>query len=132
MQAEKLRKKAQGQLAGFEKDRLSFWTHWRELANYILPRRYKWLITPNETSRGSPINQYIVDSTATLAARNLASGMLSGITSPSRPWFQLKLDTLSDDANAPINTWLAECERRMMRVFARPRLPALAGDGRTK
>src|SRR5256885_1538790 len=86
-----LRRYQQGRLLGLRNNRYSWWTHGRELADYILPRRYKWLITPNQMNRGSPINQHILDSTGTLAARNLAAGMMSGISSPTRPWFKLKI-----------------------------------------
>src|SRR5215468_6291216 len=58
------RKAAESRLIGLRVNRFSWWVHWRELADYILPRRYKWLITPNMQNRGSPINNYILDSTA--------------------------------------------------------------------
>lgn len=108
---------ANGRLIGLRTNRYSWWTHWRELADYELPRRYKWLITPNQQSRGSPINQHILDSTGTLAARNLASGMMSGISSPTRPWFKLKIGKVDSTQTSPISLWLAECERLMMLVF---------------
>lgn len=105
-------------LAGMRVERYSWWVHWRELADYILPRRYKWLITPNQANRGSPINGHILDSTGTLAARTLASGMLSGVTSPTRPWFKLKIGNFDSTQTSPVSLWLAECERRMQRIFA--------------
>jgi hypothetical protein len=74
-----------GRLLGLRVNRYSWWTHWRELADYTLPRRYKWLITPNQMGRGSPINQHIIDSTGYLCAQNLASGLMSGKVSPSSP-----------------------------------------------
>src|SRR5260370_564910 len=86
-----LRRFVEGRLLGMRVNRYRWWTHGRELADYLLPRRYKWLITPNQMARGSPINNHILDSTGTLAARNLASGMMSGISSPTRPWFKLKV-----------------------------------------
>jgi len=43
--------------------RYSWWLHWRELADFILPRRYRWLVMTNQMNRGSPINQNIIDST---------------------------------------------------------------------
>jgi hypothetical protein len=106
-----------GRLLGMRVNRYSWWTHCRELADYLLPRRYKWLITPNQMNRGSPINQHILDSTGTLAARNLAAGMMSGITSPTRPWFKLKVGRLDSTQTSPISLWLAECERLMRLVF---------------
>jgi hypothetical protein len=112
-----LRRHGEGRLIGLRINRYSWWTHWRELADYMLPRRYKWLITPNQMSRGSPINQHILDSTATLAARNCASGMMSGISSPTRPWFKLSINRIDSTQTSPISLWLAECERLMMLVF---------------
>ena len=114
----RLREHCDQLLIGMKTDRFSWWTHWRELADYILPRRYKWLITPNQGNRGSPINQRIIDNTGTIAVRVLAAGMMSGITSPGRPWFKLATnsDELNDNSN--VKLWLAECERRMETVFA--------------
>jgi len=104
-------------LLGLRVNRYSWWVHARELADFLLPRRYKWLITPNQMTRGSPINQHILDSTGTLAARNLASGMMSGISSPTRPWFRLKIGRIDSTQTSPVSLWLAECERLMMLVF---------------
>jgi len=119
MSDEALRKFMDGRLTGLRTDRYSWWVHWRELADNYLPRRYQWLVAPNKANRGSPINGQIIDSTGVVAARTCASGMMSGITSPTRPWFKLKLDGVdSVDSSNPISLWLAECERRMMRVFA--------------
>lgn len=106
-----------GRLMGLRVNRYSWWTHARELADYLLPRRYKWIITPNQAYRGSPINQHILDSTGTLAARNLASGMMSGISSPTRPWIRLKIGRTDSTMTSPTSLWLAECERLMYMVF---------------
>jgi Bacteriophage head to tail connecting protein len=113
-----LRAFQQGRLLGLRNNRYSWWTHARELADYILPRRYRWLITQNQQNRGSPINQHILDSTGTLAARNLAAGMMSGISSPTRPWFKLKYGRIDSTQTSPVSLWLAECERLMYLVFA--------------
>lgn len=110
--------KLQADLEALRSERYSWWTHWRELANYILPRRYTWLVPVTQTNRGQPLNNYIIDSTGTMAARTCASGMMSGIASPGRPWFKLKIEGFANnDTSNPISLWLAECEKRMMRVF---------------
>lgn len=106
-----------GRLSGLRTDRYSWWTHWRELADYFLPRRYKWLVTPNQQSRGSPINGHIIDSTGVVAARNLAAGLMSGKTSPTRPWFKLKINGIDSTGTTPISIWLKECETILHRVF---------------
>lgn len=106
-----------GRIIALRTYRYSYWTHWGELANFFLPRRYRWFITPNQLNRGSPINQNIIDSTGYLAARNLAAGLMSGKTSPTRPWFKLKVGNLDDTQTSPGSLWLAECKRIMQLVF---------------
>lgn len=107
----------EGRLIGMKTTRYSWWTHWRELADYFLPRRYKWLVTPNQMARGAPINQHIIDSTGVFAARNLAAGLLSGKSSPTRNWFRLRVGKMDSTGTNPISLWLAECERLMRLVF---------------
>jgi hypothetical protein len=46
--------------------RIPWWTHWAQLAEMYLPRRYRWFVTPNQYNRGSPLNQSIVDETGLL------------------------------------------------------------------
>ena len=104
-------------LIGMRNNRYSWWTHWRELADYFLPRRYKWIITPNQQTRGSPINQHIIDNTGTFCARNCAAGLLSSKTPPTRPWLKLMVNRLDSTGSNPISLWLAECERLMYLVF---------------
>src|SRR6516225_1709276 len=105
------RKAAEGRLYGLRVNRYSWWVHWRELADYILPRRYKWIITPNQMQRGSPINQHILDSTPSLAARNLAAGMMMGCSDPTKRWFRYRVGMIDATQTSPASLWLAEVER---------------------
>jgi len=113
-----LRSRVDNRLNSLETYRWSWWVHWRELALYMIPRRYLYLITPNQFNRGSPINQNIIDSTAQVAIRVLTSGMMSGITSPSRPWFALTSpdDEVAEDYECKL--WFEDVQGRMMRVMA--------------
>jgi hypothetical protein len=111
-------KYSEGRLLGLRVNRYSWWCHWRELADYFLPRRYKWIITPNQMARGSPINQHILDSTGVICARNLASGLVSGKSSPTRPWFKLRVGTVDSTQTSPTSLWLAECERILYLIFS--------------
>lgn len=114
---EALRRYCDSRLQGLRNYRYSWWTHWRELADFILPRRYKWLITPNQFSRGSPINQHIIDSTGTIAARTLSAGIMSGVSSPTRPWLKLKIGRIDSTQTSPTSLWLAECLRILYLIF---------------
>src|SRR5215471_7115055 len=112
-----LRRQAESRLIGLRINRYSWWVHWRECADYQLPRRYKWIITPNQMARGSPINQHILDSTGTLAARNLASALFTGTSDPTRLWFRLRVGHLDSTQTGPISLWLAEVERILLLIF---------------
>ena len=107
-----------GRLLGLRINRYSFWTHWRELADYYLPRRYKWLITPNQMARGAPINQHILDSSGCIYALRLAAGLVSGKSSPINPWFRLKIGYIDSTKTSPVSLWLAECERLLYIIFS--------------
>ena len=111
------RKQSESRLIGLRVNRFSYWVHWRELADYILPRRYKWIITPNQMARGSPINQHILDSTASLAARNLAAGMMMGCSNPTKRWWRYKINKIDSTQTGPVSLWLAEVERQVELVF---------------
>jgi hypothetical protein len=83
-----------------------------------MPRRYKWLITPNQAARGSPINQRIVDETPVVALRILASGMMAGNTSPGKPWMRFTLHDMDLAEFPSVREWLDLCRDRVLTVFA--------------
>jgi len=112
-----LAKKKEATLETLRQRRLPFMTHWKELSDMYLPRRYIWLMPVGEQSRMISKNSYILDPSGTKAARTLASGMMNGITSPARPWFRLRVDGQFEDDSA-VQIWLEECARRMLLVIA--------------
>lgn len=110
-------KRLQGTIAELRSDRYPFWTLWREVANYYLPKRYVWLQSSTEARVREARNPYILDSTGTLAARILASGMMNGVTSPSRPWFRARIAGFEHEGDA-IAVWADEVVRRMLLVMS--------------
>ena len=102
-----------------ESIRYSWWIHWRQLADYLLPRRMRWLYPCNQTwNRGAPLNQNIINNTGTIAARTLAAGMLAGTTSPAKPWFRLAPTDATVGEDYDVKVWLEEARNRMMRIMA--------------
>ena len=99
--------------------RWSWWAHHAILAEYFLPRRYQWLITPNRMSKGSPINNAIIDSTATISSQICGSGMWTGLTSPSRPWFKLTVGIPWFEPDEAGLAWLEAVEQRAYTVLGR-------------
>lgn len=109
-------------LAALDRDRASYWATWKDLAQYFAPRRGKFLVSANDSTRGRRKDQRIVDNTSLLAARVMASGMMAGISSPARPWFRLRLvDERANDAPGA-RAWLDEVQKRMLHVFAKSNL----------
>lgn len=107
--------------------RLPWWAHWALLADMFLPRRYRWFITPNAYSRGSPLNAQIVDETGVLAARTLATGLLANLTSPTKQWFRFGLHGVDIEEGSAAAIWLAECTNRTHEVFAESNLYSSLG-----
>ena len=115
MAAETLKEQLQKQQAQLTNDRSSFDPHWRELSDFINPRGSRFLVT--DVNRDDRRNTKIVDPTATLAARTLSSCMMSGITSPARPWFKLATPDPDMMDYGPVKLWLEVVQRRMNEVF---------------
>jgi len=102
---------------GLDREREIWRGHWRDLADYYLPRRYRWLLDAKDSIKQRMRNPLIIDGTGTRAARILASGMMNGITSPSRPWFKLRIPGFEADQHE-VRVWLDEVQRRMLLVMA--------------
>lgn len=112
--------------------RYSWWTYWSTLAQYILPRRYHWVISANVFNKGNPINQSIIDGTAGLAKNICAAGMVEGLMPTTREWFKIKsaLSTFEPDADG--KAWMEDTEMRLYTVLAQsnfyPEMAQVAED----
>ena len=105
--------------------RFSWIEHWALIAQYLNPRRSLWLSNggvdqpvPNSMVRGLPVNQAILDPTATYAMQVCAAGMMSGLMSPSRPWFKLGPGVKNFPLDTEAKLWYEEVEDRVYKVFA--------------
>ena len=105
-------------LAALEQERQSWEGHWRELAAMFLPRRARFLNAGDKANQGKKSEINLVDSTGILAARTLASGMQSGLTSPARPWFRLTLQD-AEAARRGGAAWLRAVQEVLENAFAR-------------
>lgn len=93
------------QLSQLETARSSYDSHWKELCEFILPNSGRFLTS--EVAKNKR-NTKIVDPTGGLASRTLESGMLSGITSPTRPWFSLSTPNKQLMDSWPVKMWLTQ------------------------
>ncbi|MDT3597020.1 portal protein [Cronobacter malonaticus] len=120
MKNETLKEQLTKQLAQLEQERKTFEPHWRELSDFIIPRGSRFLTS--EANRGDRRNTKIVDPTATMANRTLSSGMMSGITSPARPWFKLATPDPEMMDYGPVKLWLETVQNRMNDMFNKSNL----------
>ena len=116
--------------AQLERERASFQYQWRDINDFVRPRRGRFFV--NDSNKGDRRNLKIIDSTATFASKNLAAGMMSGVSSPSRPWFKMGAFDPADDARDDGKEWFHINTSRMKSVLIRSNLysilPILYGD----
>lgn len=120
MKNETLKEQLTKQLGMLEQEHTTFEPHWRELSDFIIPRGSRFLTS--EANRGDRRNNKIVDPTATMANRTLSSGMMSGITSPARPWFKLATPDPEMMDYGPVKLWLETVQNRMNDMFNKSNL----------
>lgn len=114
-----LNKKAMVKRAGALSKELTTWIPtFRDLSDYIYPTRgFFYTPTPNKGSKIDHVK--LVDSHAEDAVDIMTSGMLSGLTSPSRPWFKLGLDDPELMKFSPVKIWLDASTQILMDLFQR-------------
>ena len=111
------RSQLQTRWVSLQSERSSWINHWRELSDYLMPRSARFY--KSDRNKGTKKHNAIFDNTATRSLRVLAAGMMSGMTSPARPWFRLALPDEELMDYGPVKEWLSDVQRRMLNVFAR-------------
>ena len=97
-------------------ERSSHISHWRELSETQQPRGGRFFTS--DVNKGGKRHNHIFDETATWALRTLAAGMMSGVTSPARPWFKLALPDKDLMEAGAVKTWLHQTAELMRAIFA--------------
>lgn len=103
--------------ADLTQERASFDSHYKELGEYILPRRTRFTLTDN--NKGDKRNSKIINSTATTASRVLGAGMHAGVTSPARPWFRTALSDPRLADRSAVKSHLHQVAQRMLFTMAK-------------
>ena len=112
-----LRTEIMGRWSAMKVERSSWWGHWQDISTYLSPRTGMYQLT--DRNRGERKNSSIYDSTGTRALKVLAAGMMSGMTSPARPWF--RMGTMDPDLmkSQPVKLWMKDATDMMHTVFQR-------------
>ena len=92
---------------------------WKELCDFVLPDAGNFSAESGNARDGEKRFGKLLDAEATHCADILAAGLLTGVSSPSRPW--LRLTTLDQDLDNSQNVkeWLARVEELMLMIFAK-------------
>ena len=103
-------------LNALQNGRRSWESHWKQLASHFLPRKSRFLSDGN--NNGAKADTRLYDSTGVIAARNLASGMQGGLTSPGIPWFRLSWREAAFSISDESRAWLHDTQERMNEAFS--------------
>lgn len=94
----------------------STWIHrYRDITDILLP--YSGRYFASDRNRGDKTFNSILDSTATSALDIASAGLMSGVTSPARPWFQLATPDRELMEYDPVRRWLALVAKMMRDIF---------------
>lgn len=111
-------------------ERTSFISHWKELAEFVQPRRGRFLLY--DQNKGGKRHQSIINSAATQALGIARSGLLAGSMSPSRPYFALQTPDPDMMEFEPVKIWLRHVELVLRAIFNASNLysmvPTLIGE----
>lgn len=88
---------------------------WKDIKTYVAPSRGYFEDNANDGT--SHDHRTLLDSTAVKDLTTLASGLMTGLTSPNRPWFKLAFNDPIIMENKDVADWLYIVERRMELVF---------------
>ena len=88
--------------------------NWQEILDYVMPRKAD-VVTLR--TRGEKRTEVLFDSTAITANNLLAASLQGTLTSPSLPWFSIKLRDEELNENRDVQLWLEDTARRMYDTF---------------
>lgn len=113
------REEAQRVLSNLKSTRSNWISTWKELVRYLAPTSGNFE-EDAQNKRGQKIDHKIL---LTEYAENvveiLCAGMASGLTSPSRPWFELMLDGAVKEQPNNVKRWLYDVKQTIENVFAK-------------
>ncbi len=122
-----IRERCEKRLGGLKALRQPREADWLEIARLVAPERARFL--NSDTDRGRRKGPAVYNSHGTRAFRTLTGGMTSGLSSPSRPWFELGTydEDLMNDPEA--KAWLQESQKRMYAFLAQTNFYTAAKNG---
>jgi hypothetical protein len=111
----------QSRLQEMKDERQSYDSHYRELQDFFLTRRGRW-ITDSPSMRGQKRNQKMIDPTPRFAARTLGAGMHAGSTNPATPWMLLATPDPEMMEVPKVSRWVYKLANLVRSIFERSNL----------
>jgi hypothetical protein len=105
------------ELGSMKLERRSFDPHWKQITDNILPRSGRYFL--EDRNKGERRNLSIYDSTGGRALNVLAAGMMAGMSSPARKWFNLALSDKDLMKFHPVKMWLDDAAEVLRNIFSR-------------
>ena len=100
--------------SSLESSRQTWEDHWQDILDYVMPRKADVTFV---RSKGEKRIEVLFDSTAITANNLLAASLHGTLTSPSLPWFTLKLRDEELMNERDVQLWLEDSGRRMYDTF---------------
>ena len=100
--------------SSLESSRQTWEDHWQDILDYVMPRKADVTFV---RSKGEKRTEVLFDSTAITANNLLAASLHGTLTSPSLPWFTLKLRDEELMNERDVQLWLEDSGRRMYDTF---------------
>lgn len=110
-------KNLRSQFGGLKKERLGWENLWRDIRDYEAPDLGAF--EGEAPHDGGKRYQRLYDAEATECADIMAAGLLSGLSSPSRPWLRLTTMDPDLDESPEVKQWLADLQQAMLMQFAK-------------
>ncbi len=101
-----------GQLQNY---RSTWESQWDQCSQFFAPRSSR--ISQSDVNMGQRRDQSIINETGGLALRVLKAGMLTGMSSQTRPWFKMETEDKSLMDNLEVRVWLQDVEQKCRDVL---------------
>jgi hypothetical protein len=112
-----LKERLNRRLEGLKSTRQSYETDAKEIASLAMPSRSRFLASG--ANKGRQTNRKLNNGHGIRAFRTLQGGMTSGLSSESRPWFNLQTLDESVNEDPEVRAYLSEVERRLYAFLAK-------------
>lgn len=110
-------KEVRARFEQLKQERSSWEPLWKDIRDYEAPDL--GVFDGEDASKGWKRFQRIKDAEAISCADMLASGLYSGVSSPSRPWIRLTTMDAEMDEQEDVRQWLDDVQNLMMMTFAK-------------